>query len=268
MKKPIKIVIGAVSVAVGIYGIINSTQETKATSIVTGIILIVAGLAWLFITLIKFPNLFERKQSTEIPENKNTTPKIDGDKQVNLLSLSQNDYMLIYEYVKSLWFPASDNPYDYILEKAMENKRQIEFRESEDDEDGIDVYLEGKKIGYVEDEMILRMIHDFARQNYEVCAHINTFNRQVITFRIGFYKPKSACRKYTIPIRSKKVEEEYVEGDMLSVEYDSFERRFVLLDCIGEKICVLPEEAEDYAREYHEIPVEVGEDGKSIVFFK
>lgn len=203
--------------------------------------------------------------------NNNFTP-VDGNKGAHWLPLEVNGYYKIYEYLETVCFDKSEgNPFDYVQEKTNAKQRVLTFEFEEDnlhDENAIAIMLEDKKIGYVYKGMIYDMIHDYARKSYQVCANINTFSPEKITYYIGFYKPKEACKQFEIPIKNKKFSENYFDGDILSVEYDISEDCFIIFDEYGERVCALPKRAEEYARENHNIPVIVGKNRESIIFLK
>lgn len=286
MKKSKMPIIGAIIGGIGVLGLFGLFQSDDKGALLFGsLALIVVGAVLAFIGIKKNKTITPEAQPNHtkqltVPQQLTVPPcpiqskpvQTNGSKAVNLIPLEIDGYYKIYEYLEKVCFDENaENPYEYVQEKANAKQRIITFEFEEDnphDENAIAIMLEDKKIGYVYRGMIYDMIHDFAHKGFQVCANISTFSPVEITYYIGFFKPKDACRRYVVPIKNKKLQEDYAEGDILSVEYDISEERFFVLDYTGEKICALPESAEDYAREKHEIPVEVGEDGKSIVFFK
>lgn len=305
MKKSKMPLVGAIIGGVGVIGLFGLFQaENKGAMLFGSLILIVVGVLIVFFGIKKNKSITaaeppEQKQCPEPqstvvknedisqniskpivesvsntnPEiiNNNSTP-VDRNKGAHWLPLEVNGYYKIYEYLENVCFDKNENnPYEYVQEKANTKQRVLTFEFEKDnphDENAIAIMLEDKKIGYVYKGMIYDMIHSYARKNYQVCANINTFSPEKITYYIGFYKPKDACKQYEISIKNKKLSENYFDGDILSVEYDISEERFIISDEFGERVCTLPKRAEEYARENHSIPVIVGENSESIIFLK
>lgn len=283
MKKSKMPIIGAIIGGVGVIGLFGLFQSDDKGGLLFGsLALIVVGAVLVFVGIRKNKTITPEAQPKQltVPQQPTVPPcpiqnkpvQTDGSKAVNLIPLEIDGYYKIYEYLEKVCFDKNaENPYEYVQEKANAKQRIITFEFEENnphDENAIAIMLEDKKIGYVYQGMVYNMIHDYARKGFQVCANISTFSPVEITYYIGFFKPKDACRRYEIPIKNAKISEEYRPGDILSVEYSVLDERYVIENDIGEKICVLPKRAEEYARENHSIPVEVGEDSESIIFYK
>lgn len=307
MKKSKMPLVGAIIGGVGVIGLLGMLQaENKGAMLFGSLVLIAVGAVIVFLGIRKNNAIIadkplEQKQQqhtetkTNIVKTANTSQDIqkpiakpisspitdilnnnsapaDGNKGAHWIPLEINGYYKIYEYLENVCFDKSEeNPYEYVQEKANAKQRSLTFEFEEDnphDENAIAIMLEDKKIGYVYQGMIYKMIHDYARKGYQVCANINTFSPEKITYYIGFYKPKDACKQYEVSIKNKKLSDNYSEGSILSVEYDVLEERFIITDDCGEKICDLPKRAEEYARENNSIPIIVGENSESIIFLK
>lgn len=195
---------------------------------------------------------------------------VDGTRPVDLLPVSQGDYMKVYQYKETLCVVQEQgSPIRYIQGKVDAGRRQIEFEfepDNEYDSQAIAVKLDGIRIGYVYRGQTQDMIHDFYDRGFEVAAHINTFTKDEITYYIGFYKPKDRCRTKKIPYKRASLAELHCEGDILEVEYDSLDDCFKIIDF--DKEFKLPSSVEDYASKWHSVPAELGEDSASLIFYK
>ena len=83
MNRTIKVIIGVACAIVGAYGIFNSVRNSESSGIVIGILLIAAGAVWLYLTLIKFPHLFGRKQNESNSDDSKSDNKADSQKNVD-----------------------------------------------------------------------------------------------------------------------------------------------------------------------------------------
>lgn len=203
-------------------------------------------------------------------EPKKETKSVDGSKPVDMLPDCQGDLIKVYQYTEDVCvIRGQGDPLPYVQEAVNRGERQIIFEfepENKFDSKAIIIKLDGRKIGYVYSGQTQDMMHDFFHNGYDVAAHINTFTVGKITYKIAFYKPKSKCRTFTVSLKNKGFINNTYPGEMLTVRYDDFDERFKL-DC-GDYECSLPVSAEQYANKYFDVPVEVGEDGESLVFYK
>lgn len=286
MKKSKKPIVGGILLGVGVLGIFGIGASVNKVFLIIGILgLIAAGVILLIIgirqnksltsTLTVDDNYRSPSQNFTQPSTTSYTEKrsmknIDSYKSVEMLPAFQGDLMKVYQYTEQLCVIRDEpSPLAYIQDKVNENSRQIEFEfepENKFDDRAIIIKLDGKKIGYVYRGQTQDMIHDFYYSKYEVAGHINTFSEAGITYKIAFYKPKSKCRVNTVSFRNKKFIENTYEGEMLTVEYDDFEDCFKIYDS-GEEY-KLPKKAEEFASKYFEVPVEVGEDCESLIFYR
>ena len=204
------------------------------------------------------------------PVDRPRSTQVDGSKPVDLLPLNQGDLMKVYQYNENLCVIRGEgSPLRYIQSKVDAGQRQVEFEfepDNEYDSQAVAVTLDGIRIGYVYRGQTQDMIHNYYERGFEVAAHINTFTNEKITCNIGFYKPKSKCHANRVSYRSSKFFENNYGGEILEVVYDAFDECYYIRDC-GEEY-KLPKAAERYASEYYSVPVEVGEDCESLIFYK
>lgn len=278
MKKDKKFIIGIILLAIGVIGLFGIPSSDNKTSLIIGCLIILAiGGVLLYLGITTKKNITQNTQESNSQTNtiSKTAPthqfnNVDGSQPVNLLPLVQNDLIKIYEYTKPLCVIKEDeNPLPYIREKVNAGERQISFTFEPDnphDPDAIAVNLDDKKIGYVYRSQTQDMIHDYYKKGFEICAHICTFTDEEITYKIGFYKPKEKCCQHTISFKNKKFTENAIEGDIYSVYYDDVDERYMISIC-GEEV-TLPKSAEQYAKVEYEVPVEVGENCESLIFYK
>lgn len=274
MKKDKKFIIGIILLAIGVIGFIGVPSSDNKASLIAGSLIVLAiGGFLLYLSLKKKKETEQTSQSKTMVQSfsKSTNGTIvDGNKSVDMLPLIQNDYVKVYEYTNALCvIKEAENPLSYIQEKVNSGKRQISFAlepENPHDPLSIAIYLDDKKIGYVYRSQTRDMIHDYYKKNYEVCAHINTFTDEKITYKIGFYKPKTECKQYVVSLKNKKFVENVVAGEVVGVYYDTVDERYKIM-LIDDEI-TLPVSVEEYGRENYEIPAEVGENGESLIFYK
>ena len=273
MKKNKKTMIGIILLAVGVIGAFGIPASKDKTALIVGVIgLVIAGAVLLFLGIkqskaaVKQPPVFSTPATGTSP----AVLPVDGSKSVEMLPAFQGDLIKVYQYTEQLCV-IRDEPslLSYIQSKVNEGLRQIEFEfepENSFDDRAIIIKLDGKKIGYVYRGQTQDMINDFYYSKYEIAGHINTFAEEKITYKIAFYKPKTKCRIHTVSFKNKKFSENTYEGEMLTVEYDGFDDCFKI-NALGEEY-ILPKKAEEYANKHFDIPVEVGENCESLIFYK
>ena len=276
MKKSKKPIVGGILIGVGVLGIAGiATSENKGAMIFGVLALIAVGAILLIIGIKQNKKIVSATassvQSVTPPTNVSSPGgAVDGNKDVDFLPPAQGELMKVYQYTETLCvIRDSENPFTYVRAKVAEGKRQLElsFEENNEyDDRAVALSLDGKKIGYVYRSQTQDMIHDFYLSKYEVAAHINTFTPDKITYKIAFYKPKSKCREFVVPISNAAFKKNVSEGDVLTVSYSQFEERY-MIENVGEEY-PLPNAGEEYVNRYFSVPVVVGEDAESIIFYK
>ena len=265
----VKFIIGCVLIGLGLIGFIGVPgSDDKSALIMGSIMVIAAGVVLLFFGLKKNKQTEARPIERPVPET--TTKSVDYTRDIDMLPVNQGDLMKVYQYDEKLCIIRDDpDPIPYIREKVKSGSRQLMFEFEPDnpyDECAVMIKLDDQKIGYVYRGQTQDMIHSYYHSHYEVAAHINTIIGDEVKYKIAFYKPKDKCRKNVVTFKNKKFVENTYEGEILEVEYNELDDCFVT-NIAGEEI-KLPKKVEEYASKYQAMPVEVGEDHESLIFFK
>ena len=282
-----KQIIGIILAVVSVVGFCGMTKiEDKTALIIGSALLLIAGAVVFYLGLKEKSadnsSVNQPVQSTNgltsctrdsttlrSPAVDRQTKAVDGTRDVDMLPLCQGDLIKVYQYKEKLCIIRGTDPLPHVIDAVNKGNRQIIFEfepDNEFDSNAVKVMLEGEKIGYVYRGTTQDMIHDFFEGGFEVAAHINTFSPDNITYKVAFYKPKERCRINTVSYHNKSFSENHYEGEMLEIEYDRFDERYKIVGT--DKEYLLPKSAEKFASEYFAVPVEVGENCESLVFYK